>query len=376
MRFLHLADLHIGRTVNSYSMVEDQRYALDEIVKLVKRENIKYVVIAGDIYQNTMPSAEAVNLLDDFITRLKDLDATILMISGNHDSVDRLSFASDILKNSKIYISKQYNGEIEKVEFEDEYGKINFYLFPYIKPRDVRKYFPEQEIISYSDAIRAVLDSIAINENERNIIISHQFILNAETSESEEIYAGEAEAVADIYYDKFDYVALGHIHKAQYFLDGKIRYPGALLKYAASESNYDKAIYVIDIKEKGNINYEKHRIKYLRDMRRIKGYFEDVLENSRTDENRDDYIHIELLDENNIPEAHQRLKMIYPNIMTFRYINQSVGDEILDIKEEYSDLKSPLQLFEDFYKQRLGKDISEEQRNLIEESINEIWGEK
>lgn len=373
MRFLHLSDLHIGKRVNSYSMIEDQRFALEEILKLVKKEKVKYVVMAGDIYQVPNPSAEAMNLFDDFITKLSNLDITILIIAGNHDSAERLAFAASILKDSKIYISRPYNGEIEKVELSDEYGKINFYLFPYVKPYQVKRYFPEKDINSYSDAIRVVLDSIDINENERNVIISHQFILNAETSESEEIYAGEAEAVADIFYDKFDYAALGHIHKAQHFLGGKIRYPGALLKYSASETGYKKNIYIINMKEKGNIDYEKYKIDYLRDMRKIKGYFADVLEKSKKDKNKEDYIHFELLDEDDVINAHQILKSIYPNIMTLRYINQKIGENNLD-SIKYDTTTSPINLFKDFYKERYGEELSEYQEELVKESIDKIWG--
>lgn len=374
MKFLHLADLHLGKNLNGYNLIEDQKYALDQIYKLIKSENLKYVLIAGDIYQNIIPSAEAMNLFDDFISKCNDLGVNTIIISGNHDSSDRLGFASKLLKKANIYISKPYDGNIEKVSFNDEYGVINFYLFPYVKPHDVKPYFHDEEITSYSDAVRIVLNSIDINEEERNVILSHQFILKAETSESEEIYAGIDESVSDTFYDKFDYIALGHIHKKQSFLNGKLRYPGALLKYSKSESNYDKTILIVEMKEKGNISYDERKIEYLRDMRVIKDFYDEIIKKSKNDLNREDYIHIELLDKEEQYEAQQILRNIYPNIMTLRYIN--LETEIFEFdenKQKYREMK-PIELFEFFYKNVKGIDLDDEKKSLMEKSIEEIWG--
>ncbi|MCT1795969.1 exonuclease SbcCD subunit D [Helcococcus kunzii] len=374
MKFMHLADLHLGKTVNGHSMIEDQKFALNNIINLLKEENIKTLVIAGDIYQNSVPSFDAINIFDEFITECKKNNITILIISGNHDSSDRLAFASDILGDSKIYISKPYNGEIEKISLEDEYGVFNFFLFPYVKPQDVKKYYKDIDANSYSDAVKAVIDSIEIDEDERNVIISHQYILNADRSESEEIYAGEAEAVSSLLYDKFDYTALGHIHKKQHFLKGKVRYPGALLKYASSESCYDKTITIVDLKEKNNLEITERRIDYLRDMRIIRGMFEEIVKNSKGDTHKDDYIHIELLDEDDIFEGLSRLRNIYPNILTFRYINNRIGENNLELIKSYENAKNPLELFEEFYYQRLGIELPEEKKELMKESIDRIWG--
>lgn len=374
MKFMHLADLHLGKTVNGHSMIEDQRFALKNIIELLTTENIKTLIIAGDIYQNSVPASDAINVFDWFITECKNLDITILIISGNHDSSDRLAFASNILGDSKIYISKTYDGEIEKVSLNDEYGPINFFLFPYIKPQDVKKFYKEIDGNSYSEAVKSVIDSIDINQEERNVIISHQYILNADRSESEEIYAGEAEAVSSLLYDKFDYSALGHIHKKQHFLNGKVRYPGALLKYASSESGYDKSITIVDIEEKGNLKVTERKIEYLKDMRIIRGYFDKIIELSKVDSNKDDYLHIELLDQEDIFEGLSRLREIYPNILTFRYINNRIGENNLDIIKSYENDKSPLELFEEFYNQRLGVELSESKKQLIKESIDRIWG--
>ena len=373
MRFMHLADLHLGKNVNGYSLIKDQEYALNQIIKLIKKEKIETLLIAGDIYQSSIPSIEATKLFSKFLSQLKDLKMRVLIISGNHDSSDRLAYANSFLKDSEIYISDTYNGKIECVRFEDEYGPINFYLFPYLKPSDVRPYF-EEKISSYEEAIRAVIDSIEINEDERNVILSHQFILNAELSDSEEIYAGLLEAVSEKLYDKFDYVALGHIHKKQDFLGGKARYPGALLKFSATEANYDKTITIVNLKEKNNLRVEEFKIDYLRDMRIIKGYFDDIKEASKTDQAKDDYIHIELLDEDEIYDGFSQLRNIYPNIMTYKYKDRQVNVEDLEDFVEKTDNKTPLDLFTEFYQTILGKEITEDKLEIVKSEIEEIWG--
>lgn len=373
MRFMHLADLHLGKNVNGYSLIKDQEYALNQIIKLIKKEGIDTLLIAGDIYQSSVPSIEATKLFSKFLSQLKDLKMRVLIISGNHDSSDRLAYANSFLKDSEIYISDTYNGKIECVIFEDEYGPINFHLFPYLKPSDVRPYF-DGKISSYEEAIRAVIDSIEINEEERNVILSHQFILNAELSDSEEIYAGLLEAVSEKLYDKFDYVALGHIHKKQDFLGGKARYPGALLKFSATEANYDKTITIVNLKEKNNLRVEEFKIDYLRDMRIIKGYFDDIKEASKTDQAKDDYIHIELLDEDEIYDGFSQLRNIYPNIMTYKYKDRQVNVEDLEDFVEKTDNKTPLDLFKEFYQTILGKEITEDKLEIVKNEIEEIWG--
>lgn len=373
MKFIHLADLHLGKNVNGYSMIEDQKYALNKIIELLDRKEVRVLLIAGDVYQNSVPSAEAMRVFDDFISRLSKMGVTVLIIAGNHDSADRLAYASSILTSADVHISSPYRGSIEKVTLTDEYGPINFYLFPYIRPHDVKGYFEDKEISTFSEAIQAVLESIEVNEAERNIILSHQFILNAEQSESEEIYAGTAEAVADIYYDKFDYVALGHIHKKQNFLNGKLRYPGALLKYASSESGYDKTISLVEIAEKGSLSIVEHKIDYLRDMRIIRGKFDDIVKNSHNDDRKDDYIHIEIEDESDIHEGFSRLRKIYPNLLTYRMVNSSYGDNDFSMDKFKSQEMNPLELFESFFKERMGRDLDQEKKDLIEKSIEEVW---
>lgn len=374
MKFMHLADLHLGKIVHGYNMIENQEYALNQIIKLLEKENIKHVIIAGDVYQSSVAQTEAINLFGKFLYALNQMDICVMVISGNHDSSDRLSYASEIMASSNIYISKTYNGEIEKVTLSDKFGPVNFYLFPYVKPNYVRPFFKDKDINSYEDAVKAAIESIDLNTNERNIMISHQFIRNAELSSSEEIYAGDVEAVSASLYNEFDYVALGHIHKKQSFNKGRIRYPGALLKYDSKESNYKKSITVVELLEKGNIIIEDYEIDVLRDMRIIRGYFNDIVEKSFKDKNKEDYIHIELLDEMDILNGLQILRDIYPNIMTYRLVNTAVGENNIEDLIEEMENKSPLNLFEEFYEQRLGKELSEEQRAIIKPEIDSIWG--
>ncbi|MFM1580975.1 exonuclease SbcCD subunit D [Helcococcus bovis] len=375
MKIMHLADLHIGKNVDGYSMIEDQIYALNEIIKLLKSEIVDTLLIAGDIYQNFVPSADAIKVFDDFITSVKKLNVKILIISGNHDSSERLSFASDILSSSEIYISRPFSGEIQKISFNDKYGKINFYLFPYVKPSQVRQFYPEEKVDDYSDAVRIVLDNIDIDKEERNIILSHQFILNATLSESEEIYAGLLEAVPDYLYDKFDYIAMGHIHKKQSFLNGKLRYPGSLLKYSASETGYDKSITLINVKEKGNLEIYEKKINFLRDMRTIKGEFEYIIKKSINDQNKDDYIHLVLEDEDDILDGMQKIRKIYPNTLTMKYINKTNGNDSFDDLEKTIKNKSPLEIFEEFYHQKTGKYLTEDKKKIMSDIIEKIWSD-
>lgn len=374
MKFMHLADLHLGKSVNGYSMIEDQKHALNEIINLIKKENIKILLIAGDIYQNSVPAIDAIYLFENFLYQLKDLEVTCLIISGNHDSADRLAYANKFLTSSNIYISNSYEGYLEKVTLEDKFGPVNFYLLPYIKPIDVKRYYPEKEIFTYTKAVEAAISDAEINKEERNVIISHQFIMNAELSDSEEIYAGDVEAVPANLYKDFDYVALGHIHKKQEFLNSKIRYPGALLKYSASEANYKKSITLVEIDKDGKVSIEEKYINYLRDMRIIEGYFDEIMQNASKDSHKDDYIHLLLEDEEDILDGLQRLRSVYPNIMTFRYKNMKIGDNNLEEVLEKSSNTSPYQLFEDFYLQRIGQNLDDSKSKIIKETIEEIWG--
>lgn len=374
MKILHLADLHLGKKVNGFNMIEDQAVALREIVKLVEKEKVQVVLIAGDIYDQPLASSEAMQVFDVFLTSLRKIKVKILMIAGNHDSVERLSFASSLMTNSEIYISKPFNNFVEKVVFEDEFGEINFYLMPFLKPIHVRVFHEDVKIDDFQKAIDLVVAGIDLDESKRNVILSHQFIVGADQSDSEELYLGGSEAISIDTYDKFDYVALGHIHKKQAFRDGKVRYPGSLLKYSKSEANYQKAITILDIKEKGNIEIFERNINYLRDMRIIEGYFEDIIENSKKDKRKEDFIHINLFDEDQVFDALSRLRDIYPNLMSLVYTKVMESQSIQDIEINHEKKKNPFELFKDFYEYRKNKKLDDDKEALVKEIIKDVWG--
>lgn len=373
MKIMHLADLHIGKRVNGFSMVEDQRYALEQILKLIEKERVECLLIAGDVYDTSVPSSESMTIFDGFLTSLNKLQVKVIIISGNHDSQERLSFARRLISNQSIYISGPYEDEVEKITLQDEYGPINFYLLPFIKPIQMKKYKEDLDLSDFQGALSYVISNINPDKSERNIILSHQFIVGAQTSESEELYIGGLEAISYDLYDDFDYVAMGHIHKKQSFRNGKIRYPGSLLKYSKSESNYNKTITIIDFKDKDNIDILEHEISYLRDMRKVEGFFNDIIESAILEEDREDYIHITLYDEDEILDGMNRLRELYPNIMTFTYYNSRTN--AVDIEYEQRQVsKDPFELFKDFYELRNNKQLDDRKSKIIQEVINDVWG--
>lgn len=382
MKVLHLADLHLGKRVNAFNMIEDQIFALNNILDLVEKEGVDLVLIAGDIYDQKLPSNEALGLFDDFLTGLTRRNIKCMIIPGNHDSEDRLTFASQLLRESGIYLARQGERFYEKLTLEDEYGFINFYLLPFLKPIDLKgklggnkgiEGMKDIEIDDFQKALSYVVETIDLDKNQRNVLMVHQFIVGAERSDSEEIYLGGLEAVPLDTFDDFDYVAMGHIHKRQSFRDGMVSYPGSLLKYSKSEANYKKLIRIVDFHSKGEIEIKELEIKYLRDMRIIEGYLEDLLRNGLIDEAKDDYIHAVLYDEDEQVDAIGRLRKIYPNIMTLVYQDQ--GKDGLNIEDiELKEKKDPLKLFEEFYEIRNNKKLDEGKKTLISSYVKKIWG--
>lgn len=378
MKLIHLSDLHIGKRVNEFSMLEDQKYILKVILNIIDDEKPDGILIAGDVYDKSVPSAEAVQLLDDFLCRLAERKLPTFIISGNHDSAERLSFGSRLMNISGIHLSPVYNGKVEPLTLTDEYGRVNIYMLPFIKPVNVRRFFPDSEIESYTDAIRVAVDSMNVDRNERNIIITHQFVTGASRSESEEISVGGSDNVDAAAFDAFDYVALGHIHGPQKIGREAVRYCGTPLKYSFSEANHKKSVTIVEMGEKGRTEIRTAVLVPLRDLREIKGRYEEiVLKESYEGTSTDDYMHITLTDEEDIPDVMNRLRVIYPNIMKLDYdnkrtrSNQSVG------MAEDIEKKTPLELFSEFYQDRNGQPMSKEQTAFMQSLIEEIWeGEK
>ena len=377
MKFIHLSDLHLGKRVYDFNLTEDQKYILKEILKVIDTENPDAVLIAGDIYDKSVPSTEAVELLDEFLYQLSGRDLQVFLISGNHDSPERLAFASRLISRTGIHLSPVYNGAVEPIVLTDEFGPVNVYLLPFVKPVHVRRFFPDATIESYNDALRTAVEALDIDRSERNILVTHQFVTGAIRSDSEEISVGGTDNVDAAVFDGFDYVALGHIHGPQNISSERIRYCGTPLKYSFSEAKHQKSVTVIDIEDKESISVRTVPLHPLRDMREIEGTYEELTyrpnyEGTKTD----DYIHITLTDEEDIPDAIGKLRLIYPNLMSLDYNNsrtRSAG--MLSDLEELQN-KSPLVLFEEFYEQQNGRPMSEQQENFVRKIMENIWEDK
>ena len=374
MKILHLSDLHFGKRLNNFSLLEDQYHVNRQIFKLAKDTHIEAVIIAGDVFDRQIPSAGAVQLFDDFLNFWAELNLPVFIISGNHDSAERLSFGAHIFSQNNIYISPVYNGQIEPISLNDAYGKINFYLLPFIKPATVRPFFPDEKINSYTEAVQTVLNNLPLNKDERNILIAHQFVTGAVLSDSEEIVVGGLNNVDAHVFDAFDYVALGHIHTPQTILRDSIRYCGTLLKYSFSEANQQKCATVIDIKAKGQMDITAYPVKPLHDMRKIKGTYAELTDRQNyigTD--TDDYILATLTDEEDVPDAIGRLRSIYPNIMQLDYDNIRTRTRNTIEAVDINTAKAPLELFGEFYKLQNNQPLNETQSQIMQDLIAAIW---
>ena len=374
MRFIHLSDLHIGKRVNEFSMIEDQKYILNQVLETIDEVKPDAVIIAGDVYDKSMPSEEAVRLLNEFICELAKKDAKTFIISGNHDSAERLAFASDLISNSGIYISPVYNGEIAKYTLSDEYGEVDIYLLPFVKPGNVRRYYPDVEIESYTDAIACIIDHLNLDKTKRNVIVAHQFVTGANRSESEDISVGGTDNVDVRVFDDFDYVALGHIHGAQKMTRETVRYSGTPLKYSFSEANHHKSITIVDMYEKDNVEISTKDFVPLHDMRIIKGSYNEITHRANYEKtNTDDYIQVILTDEEDVSDAISRLRTIYPNIMQLKYDNKRTRENIEVGSANDIENKRPIELFDELYLKQNNQNMSDEQREYVSKLIEAIW---
>lgn len=371
MKFLHLGDLHLGKTLGDFSLVEDQRDILNKICTIAEEKKADAVCIAGDVYDKAIPSEAAVNLLDEFLNRLAEKKIACYMISGNHDSDDRLNFASRLLSDKGIYIAAKYQGKLEKEVFQDAYGEVNIYLLPYIKASLVRHYFPEEKIESYEDAIRVILEKAEIDPKERNIILAHQFVAgkgtDPELAGSEgmgSLNVGQVEKIGYDCFDAFDYAALGHIHSPQKVGREEVRYSGSPLKYSLSEVNNKKSVPLVTMGEKGELEIELLPLKPLRDLRHLKGKREKLLA-AENIVNKDDFIYITLIDEEFINDAMGIFQQYYPNTVKIDYEN-SHTKELRDLNlAEFAEERSLEDILSDFYEQVYGCQISEEEKKTL-----------
>lgn len=375
MKLIHLSDLHIGKRLCEYSLIEDQRHIIEEILEIIKKETPDGVVIAGDIYDKAVPSEEAVELFDDFLYRLSMLDTQVFIISGNHDSAERLSFASRLIDASGIHISSVYDGQTIPFALKDDFGEGMIYMLPFVKPADVRRFFPDTEIKSYTDALDAAVKNMNIDKSKRNVLVTHQFVTGALRSDSEDISVGGTDNVNAEIFNDFDYVALGHIHKAQNIGCEKIRYCGTPLKYSVSEAQNDKSVTVAEFGKKGELKIRTVPLKPLRDVTALKGTYFELTDKSFYEGTSytSDYVYITLTDEEDIVDAARRLGVIYKNLLGIAYDNARTRKNQVIKAEERAEEKLPSELFEELYMLQNNSEMSEKQKKYLKQLIEDVW---
>ena len=368
MRILHLSDLHLGIKLYEYSLMEEQKFFLDEILKLVKDEGIGMVILAGDIYDKGTPAVEAVMLFDDFLYGLSNAGSEIFIISGNHDSASRLSFAGRLLEKGGIHISPVFDGSVKRIDS----GNLSIYLLPFIRPSAVRRYL-DVDVNSYDEAIKAVLERTAIDAARVNILVAHQFVAGGSVCESDDVTVGGIENVRTDAFDKFDYVALGHLHNPQSVGRKSIRYAGSPMKYSLSEENVKKSVTIVDVDPDGKIDISERYIKPLRDIKKIEGSYEEIMakgfyENLSTD----DYFYVVLTDTDRIYDAMNRLRTVYPNILSLRYKNSSYNEADYPAQSGTEDM-SPLEIVKGFFVSQNGYAMSESQEEILVRELTAVW---
>lgn len=379
MKFMHLSDLHIGKRVNEFSMIEDQKHILSEIITMIKEEKPDGLLLAGDIYDKSIPTIEGVNLFDEFLTTVSSLKTPVYIVSGNHDSAERLNFGGRIMEAQKVYIAGVFQGELKKVTVSDEFGPLNIYLLPFVKPAMVTPYY--EEIETYEDAVRAIIEHTKINTEERNVLVAHQFIISGsqtpERSDSELESIGGLDQIDASVFEPFDYVALGHLHGAQRIGKDTIRYAGSPLKYSFSEVKQKKSVTMVTLGEKGDVSYELKPLVPIRDMRGIKGPIDELLNpKNYTKGNTSDYIQATLTDEGNLVDAIGRMRTVYPNIMRLDFEN-SMTRKNENAKTAATDVqkKNPMELFKEFFVAQNNVEMDEKQEEIMTRLLNRLEGE-
>lgn len=388
MRLIHLSDLHIGKRVNEFSMLEDQEYILKEILGIIDDEQPDGVIIAGDVYDKSVPSEEAVKLLDSFLTSLAKRKRQVYIISGNHDSAAKLAFASSLIALSGIHISPVYDstqiamigdGLVRPYKLEDGKGQmVNIYMLPFVKPAMVRAVFPDEAdyIKDYTDACRVAVEHMDVDEKVTNILVAHQFVTGAVRSESEENVGGLDNVDVSVF-DSFDYVALGHIHGPQKVGRETVRYCGTPLKYSLSEANHTKSVTVVDIPENKKIEIRTVTLVPMHELREVKGTFDELMDRRNYEGTAvDDYLYVVLTDEDDVPDALGKLRTVYPNVMKLGYDNtrtrvtQTIDDGAV------LEGKKPIDLFGELYEKQNNQEMSDEQRSFVQDIIDSIWKEE
>lgn len=374
MKFIHLSDLHLGKRVNEFSMLEEQDAVLNQVIEIIDAETPDAVLIAGDIYDKSVPSAEAVQLFDGFLCELAKRHLQVFVISGNHDSPERIAFASRIMDASGIHLSPVYDGKVEPTRLQDKHGTVNVYMLPFIKPGHVRRFYEDEEIVSYTDAMRVAITAMNINTAERNVLVTHQFVTGAATCDSEEISVGGTDNVDVGVFADFDYVALGHIHGAQNCGSERVRYCGTPLKYSFSEIKHQKSVTVVELDASGAVSIRTVKLSPIYDMSEIRGTFAELTDPIYYAGNPivDHYLRVTLIDEEDIPDAVGRLRKIYKNLMRLDYDNKRTRSNAAITGAVDTETKSAYELFAEFFEKQNNAPMSDEQSAYMKDLIEKI----
>lgn len=373
MKFIHISDLHIGRKLNEISLLDDQIHILNQILNHLDTLSVDAVLISGDVYDKSIPPAEAVGVLDAFLTSVSERNIPVFIISGNHDSQKRLGFGKTLLRKSNIFIASDISDTLQKHTLSDEFGEVDIYLLPFVRPEEVKVKFNCEDISTTQEAITAIIRNTLVSDTRRNVLLAHQFVIGGttppETCRSETIYAGGTDHVDVSVFDAFDYVALGHLHRAQRIGRETVRYCGSPLKYSFSEATHKKSMTLVEIKEKGNITIRLIPLQPIRDLREIKGPIQSLIQAGREDaENCEDYISAILTDEDELMEPFSRLKSVYPNLLQLSVENSATKARFETdlIAATESDI-SPEHLFMRFFEQQYGRKPTSDEERIIKE---------
>ena len=369
MRFLHLADLHLGKQMNDLYLLADQEYILDQIVSIAEGERADAVLIAGDVYQRSTPQADAVALFDRFVSRLAGAGKKVFIISGNHDSAPRISYFSSLIRGAGVYVTEAFDGRVQQVRLEDEYGEIRVWMLPFLRPGEVKRRLPEEKIVTSQDAVEAALRQTPVDTRKRNLLMAHQFITGCETSDSEDRTVGGLDSIDAGVFQDFDYVALGHIHKPQRVGRETLRYAGSPLKYSFSEAEHVKSVTVVDMGPKGEIGIHTVPLYPLHDVRQMEGRMDELMELPYSE----DYLWITVHDELVPPDARVTLSVNFPNMMKFSVVNSRTKYDVDVAAVQRMENKTVQELFDDFYRLQNNDQAPDDLRkSIIEKALREL----
>ncbi len=395
MKFLHTADLHIGKSICEHSMLDEQRHILASILEAVRGEKPDALLVAGDVYDKSVPSAEAVAVLDDFLVRLSETGTKVFVLSGNHDSAERIAFGGRLMENRGVHMSPVYSGEFAPVTLQDEFGEVDVWMLPFVRPATVRACLGSDEerdqVMDYTSAMRMAIAQMHFTPGRRNVLLAHQFVTGAERSDSEENVGGLDNVDASVF-DGFDYVALGHIHKPQNVAkdtagNARVRYSGTPLKYSLSEANHKKSLTLVELAGKSadglaGIEVREVPLTPKHDVREIKGTFAELVspgfQRRQLAEGLelDDFVYVKLTDENDVPDAVLKLRGIYPNLMMLDYDNERTRNQHVTVGDGKVEQKTPMELFGEFFSDMTKRELNEEESEFVQDIIDGIWEEK